>query len=88
MEGILDLLKPILETLAGSNGTVLQVLVLMASLRLIFKPLQELVAGYVQFTPTKKDDEWLAGLREKGWYKTMIFFLDWFASIKLPGRSK
>lgn len=84
MEAILGLLKPILESMSGQNGMLLQVLVIMASFRVVFKPLMALASAVVEVTPPKGDDELLAKIKANKYYKMVVFLVDYFASIKLP----
>ncbi len=84
MEGFFDLLKPILEMAAGKYGVVAQVLGIMAMFRVVFKPLVALAGGWVQLTPSMKDNESLKKFMESKAYKFFAFLVDWFASLKLP----
>lgn len=84
LEAILELLKPILETMAGQNGMLLQALTVMASARLVFKPLMSLLRGIVELTPTPKDNALLDKIMANKYYKVGSYLIDYFFSIKLP----
>jgi len=80
--------KPLIEALAGKHGTVVQVIVLMGSLRVFLKPLTSLARTYVEFTPSKSDDEKLEKILNSEIYKKASFVIDYFASLKLPQKKE
>jgi hypothetical protein len=84
MEQILLFLAPVIEAYSGKLGGALQVIAIIGSLRLIIKPLMGLIEAYVAITPTKNDDLLPAKIMESKAYKSIIYILDWFASLKLP----
>ena len=92
MEQLLVFLKPViemaLEALSGKYGQTAQVLVtltvVMGTLRALIKPLVVAAQEYVNLTPDLKDNEKLAKILESKTYKAIVFFFDWFASVKLP----
>lgn len=81
---IIDLVKPLIEMLAGNHGWIVQVIVLIGTLRLILKPILSAIEGVVAATPTQSDDAKWAAIKETKVYKTITYLLDWFASVKLP----
>ncbi len=83
LESILDMLKPLADAYLGKFGWAAQVVSIVGSLRLVFKPLMTLLDVYVKATPSKEDDNLVSEIEKKGWYKTLRFVLDWIASIKL-----
>lgn len=84
MELILNFIKPLLESFAGSNGVVLQVISVIGTLRLLMKPIMTLIQAVVDVTPTQSDNEWLNKFMQSKVYLTIVYLLDWFGSIKLP----
>lgn len=84
MEAALAFLKPFLIEYAGKYPVVFTILLVMASLRVFFKPVMEIFKGIVDLTPSKKDDEFYNKMLEHKAYKVVVFLVDWFASIKLP----
>lgn len=84
MEQLLMFLKPIVEAYSGQLGGAIQVLSIIGSLRLIIKPLMGLIEAYVLITPNKEDDLLPAKIKENKVYKSVVYLLDWFASLKLP----
>lgn len=83
---ILAILQPLLEAYAGSHGWLMQIISIIGTLRVIFKPLQNFVAAVVAATPSPKDDAWLAKVMASPVYTYVQYALDWFASIKLPAK--
>ncbi len=84
MEAVLAWLQPLLIQYAQQYPWLFATLLVMASLRVFFKPLMEIFKGVVDLTPSKKDDEFYNKMLESKVYKVIVFLVDWFASIKLP----
>jgi len=84
MEQLLEFLKPVLELYGGKLGPVVQVLVFVGSLRVFLKPVVSFAKTYVEFTPSKGDNEKVAKVLDSKLYKSAAYLLDWFASLKLP----
>jgi hypothetical protein len=57
-------------------------LAIIGFLRAINKPLFAAARLYVQNTATLKDDQELDKIEKSPQYKTLLFILDWFASVK------
>lgn len=88
MEAVLAFVQPLLIEYAGKYPLLLTVLVIMASLRVFFKPVMEIFKGVVELTPSKKDDEFYDRMLNHKAYQVVVFLVDWFASIKLPKKEK
>lgn len=84
MEAVLVWLQPLLIQYAQQYPWLLATLLVMASLRVFFKPLMAIFKGVVDLTPSNKDNEFYAKMLENKFYKGFVFVVDWFASIKLP----
>lgn len=84
MEQILELLKPLIEVYAGKLGVAVQIISIVGTLRLAIKPIMSVVEAVVMITPSKSDDLLPEKIKQSKAYKTVVFVLDWFASIKLP----
>jgi len=82
MEQLLLFLKPLIEMYAGEYGTVVQVLGIIGSLRLMVKPMMSLAHTYVLVTPSPKDDAWLAKFENNKIFKSALYVLDWIGSFK------
>lgn len=57
-------------------------------LRTVFKPFMALLKTFVVATPSPSDDLLLAKLESSKAYKAFAWFIDYIASIKLPGYDK
>jgi hypothetical protein len=60
------------------------VLVVIGVLRAIFKPIMTAIEAVVEATPTKKDDLALEKAKASKLYLAVVWFIDYFASVKLP----
>lgn len=87
-EQIMGIIKPFLESLAGKYGWLTQVLVIMASLRVVFKPLMGLADALVIVIPGTKDNEFLEKIKKSKAYGIIVWIVDFFASVKLPKADK
>lgn len=88
MEAILVVLEPLVLAYSGKLGFLVQAVSIVGTLRMFIKPLMSLALTYVAATPSPKDDEKLKEVMESKWYKGVVYFLDWFASLKLPKQDK
>lgn len=84
MEQILMFLKPMVEAYSGQLGGAIQIIAIIGSLRLIIKPIMGLIEAYVLITPNKEDDLLPVKIKDNKIYKSVVYLLDWFASLKLP----
>ena len=86
---IASILKALIESLAGQNGVVLQVLasivMFIGSARLVIKPVVLAIEAIVAATATKKDDEILEKVKSSKAVSIALTILNWITSIKLPG---
>jgi len=88
MEAAMAFIQPFLVQYAAQYTWLFTILLVMGSFRLFFKPLMTIFKGVVDLTPSQKDDEFYAKMLEHKAYKTVVFFIDWFASIKLPKKEE
>jgi hypothetical protein len=79
-----DPLAPLVQGLAGKYGAVVQLCLVMGALRFAIKPLIAAAHYYAEQTETKLDDEFVRRIENSPALKTLLFLLDWVASIKLP----
>jgi hypothetical protein len=85
MELLLEGLRSILELYAAKlPDWLLSLLLVVGSLRVLFKPLLALAYAVVSITPSEKDDELVKKIENSKVLKALVFVIDWFASIKLP----
>jgi hypothetical protein len=83
MEQILAFLSPILEAYSGNLGGAVQIITIIGSLRLLIKPLMGLLEAFVTITPSKTDDLLPEKIKDNKVYKSVVYLLDWLASLKL-----
>src|SRR5205814_2759778 len=77
-------LQPLLDGLLGKYGWLTTVILVIGSLRILFKPVMLAIENYVKQTPSATDDDRLAKFEAGPIYKIIAFVLDLGASIKLP----
>ena len=78
------ILDPLIASLAGKYGIVLQIISVMGTARLVFKPFVLFLQAVTTATPSPKDNELLAKFMGSKAYTVIQFLLDYVASIKLP----
>ena len=83
MEQLLGFLQHLIEMYGGASGVLVQVVTIIGSLRLFIKPIMSILNAYMLFTKDKKDDKLYEELEKGNTLKTIIYVLDWFASIKI-----
>lgn len=81
---LLDLLLTQLLTLISANPTLLKIVVLMGTLRLILKPIMVAIDSIVVATPSTSDNALWEKVKASGPYKILALVLDYVGSIKLP----
>lgn len=62
------------------------VLLVVGIFRLVFKPIMAIVESIVLYTPTPNDDVALAKFEASGFYKALLWVVNYLLSIKLPGQ--
>lgn len=60
------------------------VFMVMGVMRAAFKPLMSLIETVVAATPTKADDEVLTEVKASKVYTSIVWLVDYFASVKIP----
>lgn len=88
LNSILEILKPLIEAYAGNYGWAIQVVAIVGTFRLFFKPIMAAVEAAVAQSESKKDDEMLGKLQGNVIYKGFIFLVDMIASIKIKPKSE
>lgn len=81
-----DLLVQLLQMLLGKLGVMPQVVAVLLGLQSINKLLQVVIPalrGYVEATPSKKDDELLGQVSDSKLIKALKFAIDFLLRIKL-----
>lgn len=87
----MEQIQPLLDLLTAKFGFMPSVLGWMAALRLACKPfslaLQSLLGRVFRFvhdTEEAEDDEFIAAMLKRRWYRALVFLVDLIASVKLP----
>jgi hypothetical protein len=80
---ILTFLSPVADAYVGNLGWAVAFLSYVATARLLLKPTMTWLHSITEATETKKDNEALEKVEQSSIYKTIIFVLDWIASIKI-----
>jgi hypothetical protein len=78
-----DLARPLVVQVVESHPWVASLLILIGSLRLLFKPIMSLVRSRIAATPTTDDDAQLQRVMSSWWYQALAWTLDFVASIKI-----
>ncbi len=76
-------MEELISTFLGSNGVVVQILSVVGLLRILIKPIMEMVKAYTAFTPSTKDDSFVNKVIASPIYTKLLFVLDWLTSIKI-----
>lgn len=79
-------MEQIFIELVQKYPNAVMVLTAVGVLRAIFKPLMGVWEAYVASTPSVSDDEVLNNFKTSKLYKALAWFVDYAASIKLPGQ--
>lgn len=73
----------LIQSLADKAPWLVVALSVIGLLRVIFKPLMSIVQAITQYTKTTADDEWLEKFQDSKIYATIVWLLDFLASIKV-----
>ena len=57
-------------------------------MRLVMKPIMDIIREYVKGTDTPKDDELLDSVTGSGVWKAIVWLFDYLGSIKIPATKK
>ena len=82
-DGVATVLTPIIQALGTKFGWLVAVIAWVGTLRLLVKPVFEILHTIAAKTQTTKDDEFIANLEQSKAFKTVLFILDWLTSVKL-----
>ena len=84
VSAIFDVLGPIILSFGGKFPVIFTVIFFIGTARFFMKPIMSAISAYIESTPTKSDDAFLAKLKDSVIYKIVIYILDWCLSVKLP----
>jgi len=83
MEQLLAIVAPLLSAYVGDFGWAVQVVSIVGTLRLFFKPIMAAVTSAVKESSSLKDDEILGKVTGNSIYKGFVFLIDLISSIKV-----
>lgn len=83
MDFILDLIKNAIMSLLVTYPGVASIIFVVGTLRLIMKPVMTAIDAIVTATPTPSDNEVWNNIKNASWFKAILWFIDWFGSIKI-----
>jgi hypothetical protein len=76
-------MEELIVMLVGKYPMLVAVFSIVGVLRAVFKPLMSLIEAYVGATESKKDDAVVEGFKAGKIYKAIVWFIDYFSSIKI-----
>jgi len=75
--------QPFIVSFAQSHPWLLSLLAIVATLRLVFKPIMSAVGAYVKSTASTGDDAMLEKVEHSAAFKVAAWLLDYLGSIKV-----
>ncbi len=88
LQGLLELLSPVLGTFAAKYPWLATALTVMLYARIIVKPVMSALSSIGENLPDGKVRTFLRSMSDHTAYRIVAYLLDWFASIKLPQKKK
>jgi hypothetical protein len=79
----MEAISAFLMEMSQKYPQIVAVFLAIGVLRAIFKPIMSVAEAFVAATPNKEDDLLLDGFKKGKFYSSIIWFLDFFASIKV-----
>jgi len=79
-------MEQVLIDLVTKFPVLASIVAVIGILRIVVKPVMSAARSIVDATPSQKDNEFLDKLEGHKIYKAFIYVVDWFSSIKLPGK--
>ena len=76
-------MEEILIGLVAKYPVVASILSIIGLIRLLVKPVMEIIKAYVAYTPSKEDDSFVNKVIASPIYNKFLFILDWLFSIKI-----
>jgi hypothetical protein len=76
-------LSSVVVDLAVKHPWIVTVLLCIALLRVVFKPIVTAAHWYVNRTPSEEDNLMLGRVERSVWFTWLSWFIDFFASIKI-----
>lgn len=83
MDFILELIKNAIISLIATYPGVATFIFIVGTLRLIIKPIMTAIDTITLATPTDVDNSYWDKIKASDWFKAILWFIDWFGSIKI-----
>jgi hypothetical protein len=83
MEQLLSALAPLVSAYAGQFGVAIQIVSIVGTFRIFFKPVMAGVEQAIKDSESKEDDIILGEVKKNKFYKGFVFIIDLVASIKI-----
>lgn len=83
VESLFDIIGGVLAEHVGASWFI-DVATVVGIIRIFIKPIMSLLVAYTMVTETNSDNEFLNKVMASKIYKWVVYFFDWFGSIKLP----
>jgi hypothetical protein len=80
----MDVLLPLIQGLVDKYPVLATIIFGIGVLRVCLKPLMSVLRAVAEFTESPKDNAKLDEVEASTFYKSLLYILDWFTSIKLP----
>lgn len=84
MEQLAQILAPLIGAYVGDLGIAVQIVSIVGTFRLFFKPIVAGIESAINESESKEDDIILGKVKQNAIYKGFIFVIDLVASIKIP----
>lgn len=84
MDAILAALSPVFQGLMGQFGWLFQIITVLGTFRLVFKPLMTFLAAIAASNAIPAETKAYNAFMASPVYKWLSFALDYVASLKLP----
>ena len=84
MEQLSLIIGPLLSAYIGEYGWAVQIVSVIGTCRLFFKPIMAAIESSVAATESKNDDVVLGKVKGNSIYKGFVFLIDMLGSIKIP----
>ncbi len=80
----MDFLNKFLADTALQYPILMTIVMVLGIFRAVFKPIMSVLQAYVLATPTKDDDAQFETFQKSKAYATLVWLVDYLASIKIP----
>ena len=86
MDQLISVLAPLISAYAGEFGVAIQIVSVIGTLRVFFKPIFAGIEKAIGDSESKKDDIILGEVKQNAIFKAFIFIIDLVGSIKIKSK--